>query len=365
VASATPLNKFLASFVLPVVAGGKVEVRGLIGPGMVTRFREDREIDATLVAEITKHVAAHLARIGPVHSIDLLPDDVIALAVVWHNLLAMTHPDVVKRTRLRRRVREWLLAMLDFIGPPRTAGDVALRYGVFARLGVLGRVDTDLAFWAGSARYVGIAPPKRMVLWKGLRRIRESKRRVPLLELLGELQTDDERTDLLKAARIAIGLSPLNDLDLVDRNAPFTFGWTPLAVNTLGDHALRGAAVRLVLARGASGDAVTKRVRALEKATGDIAIDATLPRAAAQAILKFHLELLATDALASGAPPKRHNLAWDAVARLEPGRAARMVGLDTDTLEHALGIDVQPREPLKEAPAAPLLACAGFREVTS
>ena len=85
-----------------------------------------------------------------------------ALAVVWHNLLAMTHPDVVKRTRLRRRVREWLMSMLDWIGPPLTAGDVALRYGVFARLGALGRVDTDLAFWAGSARYIGIAPPKRM-----------------------------------------------------------------------------------------------------------------------------------------------------------------------------------------------------------
>jgi hypothetical protein len=365
VGSATPLNKFLASFVLPVVAGGKVEVRGLIGPGMVARFRDDREIDATLVAEITRHMSAHLARIGPVHSIDLLPPELIALAVVWHNLLAMTHPDVVKRTRLRRRVREWLLSMLDYIGPPHTAGDVAVRYGMFARLGSLGRVDTDLAFWAGSARYIGIAPPKRMVLWKGIRRIRESKKRVPLFELLGELQTEDERGDLLKAAHVAIGLSPLNDLDLVDRGTPFTFGWTPLAVNMLGDHALRGAAVRLVLARGASGDAVTKRVRAIEAATITIAADPTLPRAAAQTLLKFHLELLATDALATGTAPKRHALAWDAVARLEPARAARMVGLDTDTLEHALGIDVQPREPLKEAPAAPLLACAGFREVTS
>ncbi len=365
VASATPLNKFLASFVLPIVAGGRVEVRGLIGPGMLARFRGDREIDATLVAEITRHAQAHLARVGPVHSIDLLPDEVIALAVVWHNLLSMTHPDVVKRTRLRRRVREWLLGMLDWIGPPRTAGDVAVRYGVLARLSALGRVDTDLAFWAGSARYIGIAPPKRMVLWKGIRRIRETKKRVSLLELLSELQTDDERADLLHPARVAIGLSPLNDIDMVDRTAPFPFAWTPLTVNTTGDDALRGAFVRLLLARGASNESVAKRVQAVESATASLARTDALPLTGAQALLRFHLELLATDALATGSPPKRHALAWDAVARLDPSRAARIVGLDADTFERALGLDVQPREPLKDAPAAALLARAGFREVTS
>ncbi len=364
-ASATPLNRFLASFVRPLVAGGRVEVRGLIGPGMLARFRDDKQIDATLLAEITRHVQAHVARVGPVRSIDLLPHDALALAVVWHNLLSMTHPDVVGRRRLRRRVREWLQGMLDWIGPPRSAHDVAVRYGLFAQLGVIGRVDTDLAFWAGSARYVGVAPPRRMVVWRGLRRIRETKKRVPLLELLGELATEHEDADLLPAARVAFALSPLSDLDLVDRAAPFAFAWTPQSVNTLGDPPLRGAAMRLILARAGGPEALSRRIRATETATADAARLETLPIAAAQVLLLFHLEMLVTEALTSATPPKGHALAWDAIARLDPARSARIVGLDTESFERTLGLDIQGREPLKDAPAAALLARAGFREVTS
>ena len=364
-ASATPLNRFLASFLLPVVAGGRVEVRGLIGPGMLARFQSDREIGATLVAQITSHVHAHLARVGPVQSIDVLPDDVIALAVVWHNLLSMTHPDVIGRKRLRRRVDGWLRTMLEWIGPPRTAHDVALRYGVFARLAALGRVDTELAFWAGNARYIGIAPPKRMVLWKGLRRIRETKRRVGLLELLGELKSDDDRVDMLATARAAIAVSPLTDLDMVDRLAPFLFAWTPASVNTLGDVALRGAASRIVLSRTSGPDAMSKRVRAVETASLDCARVESLPAGAAQTLLLFHIELLVTEAMSTNTPPKGHALAWDAIARLDPSRAARLVGMDAETFDRALGLDVQPREPLKDAPAAALIARAGFVEVTS
>ncbi|MEI8256179.1 MAG: hypothetical protein WCJ30_10960, partial [Deltaproteobacteria bacterium] len=339
--------------------------RGLIGPGMLSRFRDDREIDATLVAEISRHVQVHLARVGPVHSIDLLPHDAIALAVVWHNLLSMTHPDVVGRRRLRRRVRGWLQGMLDWIGPPRSSHDVALRYGMFAQLGSLGRVDTDIAFWAGSARYVGVAPPRRMVVWRGLRRIRESKKRVSLIELLAELQTEHEDADLLPAARVAFALSPLNDMDMVDRAAPFAFSWTPQAVNTLGDPPLRGAAMRLILARAGGPEALSRRIRAAETATQDAARSEALPIAAAQMLLLFHIEMLCTEALTSATPPKGHALAWDAIARLEPARAARIAGIDTETFERTLGLDVQRREPLKDAPAAALLARAGFREVTS
>src|SRR5262249_10104250 len=79
-ASATPANRFLETFVLPLVGGGRLYVRGLIGPGQLARFATDPQLDGTLVAEVTKHLRAHLARVGPVGSVDLLPNDALALA---------------------------------------------------------------------------------------------------------------------------------------------------------------------------------------------------------------------------------------------------------------------------------------------
>jgi hypothetical protein len=369
VASRSPLNRFLASFVLPLVAGGRLEVRGLFGPGMLARFTEDRLLDGTLVAEVTTHMRAHLARVGPVGAIDLLPYDGIGLATVWHNLLAMTHPEATGRSGLRRRVREWSLAMLEWVGVPRSSHEVATRHAMLARLGEVGRVDTDVEFWAGSARYVGVAPPARLVAWRSLRRVRETKTRVGFFELLQELRAEEPEESLLECAHAALALSPLTDIALLDRPPHLPFRWSPATINALGDSALRGAASRLVLARhgapGERGDGASARVKVLEQATQQ-AVGSGLPAPAAQLLVAFHLELLVAEALGRGAaPPAGHALAWDAVARLGSERTARITGLEPARLERALGLDLQSREPLKEAPAAALLARAGFLEVTT
>lgn len=370
-ASSTPVNRFIESFVLPLVAGGRLQVRGLIGPGQLARFTSDPQLDGSLIAEVTRHVRAHLARVGPVGPVDLVPTDAIALAAVWHNLLSMTHPESVRRVRLRRRVRAWSDKMLGWIGPPRTAAEVAMRHGLLARLGEVGRVDTDVVFWAGSARYVGVAPPPRLLRWRNLRRVRENKTRVPFFDLLGELRDEAPDASLVEPARTALALSPLTDLALCDRPPPAPFEWTSASVNSLGDGALRGAVARLVLARnpGASEraqEAASPRVKQLEQATQRLVSGASaVPTAAAQLLVAFHLELLATEALGRGAPPAAgHALGWDLVARLGAERAARVVGLDPARFERALGLDLQSREPVKEAPAAALLARAGFAEVS-
>jgi hypothetical protein len=368
VASATPLNRFLAAFVLPLVAGGHVQVRGLIGPGMLARFAADRQMDGSLVAEITKHARAHLARIGPVGPVDLLPTDAIALAAVWHNLVAMTHPESVNRTRLRRRVRAWCLRMLEWVGPPRTAADVANRHGVLARLGELGRVDTDVAFWAGSARYVGVAPPGRLLAWRNLRRVRETKTRVPFFDLLKALDAPEPDASLLEPAATALALSPLTDVALAERPEEAAFHWTSASVNAAGDHALRGAPVRLVLARAGSearaNEPPPPRLRVVEAATRQLATQ-EVPRAAAAVLTRLHLEMLVADALGRGGAPPGHALGWDALLRLGVPRAAAVVGLTPARVERALALDLSPREPVKDAPAAALLARAGLLEEAS
>ena len=72
VASGGPTDRFLRSFVLPLVAGGRLEVRGLIGPGVLQGLTGTDHPDATLLSDIAKHVHAHLAHIGPVAFVELI-----------------------------------------------------------------------------------------------------------------------------------------------------------------------------------------------------------------------------------------------------------------------------------------------------
>ncbi len=365
-------HQFLTRFVTPLVAGGRVEVEGLIGPGVLAGWIRPVDLDATAVARVHDAARLRLARVGPVGHADHLPPDILALAAVWHNLIAMTHPDVVGKMSLRRKVRQWCAAFLQWAGPPYARADVALRHGILGRLGSLGRVDTHVTFWAGYADFLGVAPPASLVALPRLRRVSEEKTRKGFTELLLALdvpELDDESADLVGVARAALALSPLTDLSLADRPKPFAFAWTPPALNALGDDALRGAAARILLGRG------TPALRAVEQATL-AAVRADLPAVAARLLLRFHLELALFDGMSSaraaeapragqqpsGASPiPAQPLAWDAVARLGPIRMAGIVGVDPELIARTLPLD--PNRPTsKEPPSAPLLARAGALE---
>ena len=225
-------------------------------------------------------------------------------------------------------------------------------------------------FWAGSAKFVGVAPPRRLLVWRSVRRVRENKVRIPFYELLQDLRSDTVEIDLLEPARIALALSPLTDIALADRPVALThFQWTNASVNALADAPLRGATIRLVLGRGDaitdnSLDRTNQRIRLVEQATRN-AIDAGIPPAAARVLVAFHLELLLTDALSRGEPLASHTLAWDVESRLGSQRAAGIAGLPVEEFERTLGLHLQSRTPLKDAPALPLLARAGLVEVSS
>lgn len=382
------LQEFVARFVAPLVKGGRVHVEGLLGPGVFKSWLAHNDLDASLVASITKVMHDNLARIGPVGSADQLPFDAIALAAVWHNLLAMTHPEARASKGLRKRVKTWSTAMLEWIDAPRTRAEVAYRHGVLGRLGELGRVDTTVTFWAGYATFLGVAPPSSLMAWPNLRRVREEKLRVDLFELVKGLEpasAEDMEVDLYPAVRAALALSPLTDVSLADRPAAVGFAWSPSTVNAMGDACLRGAAERAVLGRGPSA------VRAVEQATLAAVRNGATPRVA-RLLLKMHLEMLALDALSArphgvsspegaraGAGPTAANaaslasssptlsaqtVAMDAYVRLGAERAAAITGVPLAPLQRSLPID--PSRPVpKDPPSALLIARAGVAEVRS
>jgi hypothetical protein len=93
----------------------------------------------------------------------------------------------------------------------------------------------------------------------------------------------------------AFTASPLTDLLLVDRAAPFAFVWSSSTVNLLGD-ALRGAVTRALLGRGASA------LRAVEYATLALCREGT-SQPVAGPLVRLHLELAMLDAMTARLGP--------------------------------------------------------------
>lgn len=368
------VDEFVSAFVEPLVLGGRVVVDGLISPSALSAWSRSPNPDATRLVRICDAARLRLSRLGPVGAIDTLPLDAIALAAVWYDLLAMTHPEAHSRGGLRRVARLWCVGLLEWVKAPVSRFEVALRHAVLGRLGELGRVDTHVEFWAGYADFIGVAPPRALVALPTMRRVRETRRRVDLFTLLSALEikgsTSGDAPDLADVTRAALAASPLTDVILADRPSPWAFRWTPSSINAIADGCIRGAAHRAVLARGAS------TVRALEQATL-AAMRMGAPRAVAETLLRFHLEMLALDALGhrgASAPPTSAGgashgaltsvsqpLAMDAYLRMGAERAAPWLGLPVETLRRIL-----PAEPIrtaiKDPPSAPLLEGAGLME---
>lgn len=379
------VDGFVAGFVWPMISGGRVQVRDPLAPGVISQWARQGYGDATLTVRVGEALRRLLSRNGPMGTVERLPLDALALAAVWHNLLAMTHPEVAVRTGLRRGVRKWCLAILEWVDAPRARHEVTLRHGILARLGELGRVDTHVEFWAGYADFVGVTPPKSLLAWPSVRRVSERRTRVGFFELVEGLRAPrvDPAGELLELARVALSLSPLTDLALVDRPGAAGFQWTPSTVNLLGDMSLRGAAQRAILSQGTPG------VRALEQATLGLLRNTAPPRPVASAILRMHLELLLTDALVArgtvktaqsvgggvgagagqGAVPSgggtvSQPLALDAFRLLGAERVARWLGLDEKTVARAMASDASLPSS-RDPPSAPLVTAAGLMEARS
>ncbi len=366
------IDKFLRGFVTPLITGGHVEVDGVLGPGALDEFVSGAkgmnlaQADAKLMADAVNAARVELSRFGPTTDFVTLTEDVIGLCAAWHNLIALTHPEVNARTGLRQTVRTWTAQMLEWVTLPRTAQEVALRHAVFARIDELGRVDTDVSFWAGNAQYIGVAPPSRLTAWKSVRRVQETKTRHDLFQLLSTLAHPLPDFDLLPLADLALALTPLTDLMLADRpDAPLPFRWTGASLSMLADDALRGAAMRTALTPGMrTGDAIARKVSCIERATLH-ALGLGAPPNAIGLLIAFHLELLITEALSRGAPPSGQPLGYELVSRLGAERTARLCRVSTDVVVDALRLDERPlRSPSQPGPGAALLARAGIAEVS-
>jgi len=329
--SPNPRARFIEGFVRPMVVGGAVRV----GRPLCTRARSVRaqlsDASPTVAGDVLGLARGVLARLGVRTRIDALGETDLSLAMVWHDLLSLTHPGTSDSSR--RRACRATRTTLDHVGPARTARDALARHALLGRLAEVGRVDTTVTFWAGQTQWYGQPPPWRATVWARVRHVRTASERTPLASLLAALDHGDPRLDLAPVARAALACSPITDLAMAERAVPSPFEWTNGAVGVVAESELRGLAARCVL----RGDRLSEghaRVAAIERATGAVA--GKLAPAAAVALVAWHLELFVFEALVPHSATTRSPLGLALASRLGSETAARRLGLAQSLVQRVL-----------------------------
>jgi len=214
------LASFLAEFVRPLVEGGDVHVGEPVGRETLTAWEVelDTQVETTVaIDELRAQTAAALLVRPPPIAFSAAD---LRLCVALHDALVLVHPG--SETWPGRRGRRGLVAFIGELvaeaGNPSSRLDVVARHTLLHGLPDLVRVDTRIRWWTGKAEFRGAPPPRRLVMWPSVRRVKSEKAEVPLADvvggevapLVGELLSRSPLTDLLAAGHVARGFAPFH-----------------------------------------------------------------------------------------------------------------------------------------------------------
>lgn len=209
------LGVFLRDFVLPLVAGGEIHVKKPITLDDVDRWELDLGHVSTETVEIDEArervLSTVVCRVPPF----VLERDDLALAAGLHNSLFLAHPDaegVMTTERMRRKVIDTTQAL---VAQPMTRDRtrVLARHALLHNVFDLARTDVQLSWWTGRARFLGQAPPARLLRWRSVRRVREEVTTAQFDELLGA-------PDVAPVMAVLLRRTPLTQLCVTHPVAP-------------------------------------------------------------------------------------------------------------------------------------------------
>ena len=223
-----PAN-WVEHFLLPLVAGGSVEVGPPLGNATVSTILAAAEHGAPQALERARHkVAASLVADSPLYTLN---EEDVRLGLVMHNLCCLQHPRI-RRLSPRRRAEIHACARALLSEVPSIDSQAALirRHTLTHRIGTIARLDTKIQFWLGEREFLGRPPPSRMMKWPRLRRVAVESQ----THLLSQLLDEADRA-LLAALRQA---SPLHSLLTLSSEGEFAD-----AVRSLRFSAIARAAV--------------------------------------------------------------------------------------------------------------------------
>lgn len=284
------VDAIVTRVLVPAVTGGALVIerpfgraRAFAAAEVVGGFEISQEL-ATLDREIGARALdrgedALLRRIRRLAGIDpqamgrRLDGGVVALAALFHDLVAAFHPDlggVLRRDAPHRLLDATARALAD-VPPPSTVRAALLRHAWLGGLPLFSLARVDVRWWVGGASFVGRTPPKRLLLWPDVRRVRRDERTVGLLrlpELFGDREDLAVLTELhARATASFLAATPLTDLALAGRIAP-PFTWTDTLAKLVASPT--GARLaRRAIASGEEGGRFAREV--VTQAAGDAA----------------------------------------------------------------------------------------------
>lgn len=180
------VSEFLSGFVTPLVAGGELRIGRPIDADDMQAMEDDlphATVDLIAADDARTEVISELVVRPPALVLDV---DELRLAAGLHNLLFLAHPRTDSVAITRGRLRKVADASKVFVSQPLTRDRtrVLARHALLHNLFDLARVDVSVAWWTGSARFLGQKPPTRLTSWAGVRRVRQTTDTAGFAELL-------------------------------------------------------------------------------------------------------------------------------------------------------------------------------------
>lgn len=242
---------------LPLMAGGDVRLLPPIGGA---RARECASLACSPDQEeaVRRFKLAAARRLYPVDEVGGIAPSEWLLLCALNDALQLTHPDL-SRAAHRERLSGLARDVIARVGAPRTTRDALSRHALFSRLPRLVRQDRRVSWWTGSKLFVGRQPPRRLLMWRTLRRVRVEKATVRLVAL-----SLDPFEALLEDWFRANPLTHLLGAALVPR-----FSWTSSALALVSERSGRQLALRAIVAADDARAVHTQLDLAAEAMQGD------------------------------------------------------------------------------------------------
>lgn len=207
---ADSMEVFLRRFAAPLLAGGAPACGPYLGPRTAGRFGA-LPFQGDLGVTLWNGIRARAAPVDPVP-----PGNpglaFTTLCCAAHDLLASIHPDAPNllgsASRMLRAHAETVLEL----GWPDAMPEALLRHAVVDAMCMAVRVDSHVTWWTGSQDFHGQDPPRRLLSWPDLRRVKVERMRVPLVKTgisVGRPGARLARRQLLESMLTVSPLTPL------------------------------------------------------------------------------------------------------------------------------------------------------------
>lgn len=210
----------------PLVLGRPVCPVRPIGPDLALQLGSvQRMANDELRLEIDHLRLRRARRLVPIDVLGDLDGADWALGAALNDLLQVTNEELSSfATRSRHTaLLDTTNQLCERIPPPANLYQAVARHAVFGRLLELGRTDTRVSWWTGSAIFRGQTAPERLLRWPSLRRVSIDRTTVPLAEMADWAPVEPAAYQQTLARLLSA--SPLTDLATAARAKP-PFAWT-------------------------------------------------------------------------------------------------------------------------------------------